>query len=482
VTQTDYRYYFEAGSGEQTIIHRFEIDGASTRYTASGAVPGSIHDQFSLDERAGIIRVSTTEQAWSRGIALPTAPPPATTPTEPAPGGPPRAEPDEPVSDAPMAGAELPPDAMDVVAPQPAPRPAPPPPDPNGPVSRVLTLGTSGDSLEVLGQTEEFGAGEQIFSTRFLGDKGYVVTFRQTDPLFVIDLADPADPHIVGELHIPGFSNYLFPLDDDHLFAIGRDATTEGVVQGLALQIFDVSDPTTPELAHRYVFPDQGDSPANVDHRAIAFHPDRGVVAFPHMSYLTGESTVEVFELSSATGFVRLGGMGMTDELDLDVCIQRYFGYPPGTAELDELRAQVENDPVWQRDILTSCRYGHIFRRGLFRDDFIYGISNTGVYVYDFTAIEAGAVGEVSLPAEVYADGGYGIGGIPGVATPPRMGAAAPVPDQGAGGSANVGSGGAAGGSFDNGGEAGAAGAAGGSFDNGGEAGAAGAAGGSFDE
>src|SRR5204863_1681553 len=142
--------------------------------------------------------------------------------------------------------------------------------------------------------------------TRFIGDRGYVVTFRQTDPLFVVDLADPTDPHVVGELSIPGFSNYLFPLDDDHLFSIGRDATAQGGVQGLALQIFDVTDPASPELAQRYVFPDPGDSPANVDHRAITFHPDRGVVAFAHQSYLTGESTLEVFELSSQTGFVRL--------------------------------------------------------------------------------------------------------------------------------------------------------------------------------
>src|SRR5690606_5739191 len=128
-------------------------------------------------------------------------------------------------------------------APDPA-RPSPPPRTTS--VSRVVTLGVDGDRLEVLGSTEDFGETERIFATRFIGDRGYVVTFRQTDPLFVIDLSDPADPHVTGELHIPGFSNYLFPLDDDHLFAIGRDATEDGRVQGLALQIFDVSDPAAP--------------------------------------------------------------------------------------------------------------------------------------------------------------------------------------------------------------------------------------------
>lgn len=327
-------------------------------------------------------------------------------------------------------------------APEPAPMPAPAPERPSS-VSRVVTLGTNGAALEVLGSTEDFGETEQIFATRFIGDRGYVVTFRQTDPLFVIDLADPADPRVVGELHIPGFSNYLFPLDDDHLFAIGRDATDQGVVQGLALQIFDVSDATVPTLSHRYVFPDQGDSPANVDHRAITFHPERGIVAFPHQSYLTGESTLEVFGLSSETGFTRLGGVGMSDAVDLDECLIKYYGLGPGP-ELDQLRAQLENDLVWQREILSSCRYGNYFRRGLFRDDFVYGVSNTGVYVYAVGAMEAGAVSQLALPTEVYDNRSYGVDGAPGVSAPPGraggappMPAAEPAPAGGAGGAAS---------------------------------------------
>jgi hypothetical protein len=436
ITQTDYRFTYDTDATLQTIIHRFDIGGTDTVYTASGAVRGTIHDQFSLDERDGVIRVSTTEQAAWRGggVALPMPPPSsaAPVPDDPAPptgtGGTGAAEPAEaPAMTVPDGEAtdEVPPDSVDTVAPEPSmPSPLPPEPVPTS-VSRVLTLGVNGDSLEVLGSTEDFGASEQIFATRFIGDRGYVVTFRQTDPLFVIDLADAADPRVVGELHIPGFSNYLFPLDDDHLFSIGRDATPEGFVQGLALQIFDVSNPAAPALAHRYVYPDVGDSPANVDHRAIAFHPDRGVVAFPHMSWQTGESTLEVFQISSATGFVRLGGMGMADELDVDQCIMRYFGYTEGP-ELDELRALVANDPLMQRDVLVSCRYGHVFRRGLFRDDFVYGISNTGIYVHDITEMAAGAVSSLSLPAEVY-DYGTGYGYVGGGSAPPAMASPAPV-------------------------------------------------------
>jgi hypothetical protein len=448
ITQTDYRYTYDAGSTEKTIIHRFEIGGNTTAYTASGAVPGTINNQFSLDERDGIIRVSTTEQpsGWfGGGVAVDVAtPPPSIAP-------PMQVAPDEPAGEpnigaagtgAAGAGGASSSDA-DVIGtggvaepgtdPAPVDLPVAPLP-PQGPVSvsRVVTLGTDGNTLEVLGSTEEFGQTERIFATRFIGDRAYVVTFRQTDPLFVIDLADPANPHVVGELHIPGFSNYLFPLDENHLFAIGRDATAEGFVQGLALQVFDVSDPASPALSAKYVYPEVGDSPANVDHRAITFHPDRNVVALPHLSYGTGESTLDVFQLEN-TSISRLGAVGMGDDIDIDVCLAKYFGYPAGSPELEDLRLQVAANASWQSEVLANCRYGNSFRRGLFRDDFVYGISNTGVFVYDMTEMGAGALSEVSLPAEVYENGGYARGGV----TPPGE----PLPDLPAnGGGSNSGS------------------------------------------
>jgi hypothetical protein len=441
ITQTDYRYSYDAGSTEQTIIHRFEIGGSTTTYTASGAVAGTIESQFSLDERDGIIRVSTTEQPRFSGRDVATI---GISPPSPSSAPPMQAPPDEPAgepnigaagagaagtgaagaggassSDADMIGtggvAEPP------IDPGPVDLPVAPLP-PQGPVSvnRVVTLGVYGNTLEVLGSTEDFGQTERIFATRFIGDRAYVVTFRQTDPLFVIDLADPADPHVVGELIIPGFSNYLFPLDESHLFAIGRDATAEGFVQGLALQVFDVSDPAHPALSAKYVYPDVGDSPANVDHRAITFHPDRNVVALPHLSYGTGESNLDVFEIEN-TSITRLGGVGMSDEIDVDLCLSKYYGYPAGSSELEALRAELAANPTWQAELLMSCRSGNSFRRGLFRDDFVYGISNTGVFVYDLTEMGAGALSEVSLPAEVYAEGGYALGGV----TPPG----GPLPD-----------------------------------------------------
>ncbi|MEO8184874.1 MAG: beta-propeller domain-containing protein [Deltaproteobacteria bacterium] len=387
VTQTDYRYELVKGSTQQTLIHRFDIDGAATSYVASGAIEGTIHDQFSLDERDGVIRVATTEQNFAAfqggGMAVPTP-----TPLQP----------------------------VDAIAPV---RPA------NGLVNRVVTLGTDGDQLVQLGSTADFGTSESIYSTRFIGDLGYVVTFRQTDPLFVIDLSDPKLPHVVGELKVPGYSSYLFPMDDDHLFAIGQDATPQGTVTGLSLSIFDVSNPASPALAQRYTFPESGASPANVDHRAINFHKNGNVVAFPYQRYDTGASTLEVFQLSAASGFTRLGGMAET--LDFERCASEYYGYPPELAE--SIAAQ--NGSEWRAQVLANCGWSKQFRRGLFRDDFVYGISNTGVYAYNLGAMAAGAVGQLSLPREVYSNAQSGSmgGGSTGIGmAAPTTTAAPPKP------------------------------------------------------
>jgi uncharacterized secreted protein with C-terminal beta-propeller domain len=397
VTQTDYRWQLGTSQSEQTVIHRFDIDGASTRYTASGFVAGTINDQFSLDELDGVIRVSTTENRWN-GVAVPVAP----TPT--------------PVTG--VAGAA----GAATVAPV------------NGPVNRVVTLGTDGNTLVRLGETEDFGLTERIYSTRFIGDKGYVVTFRQTDPFFVVDLADPTNPHVVGELKIPGFSNFLFPLGPDHLFAIGQDANAQGIVQGLALQIFDVSDPTNPVLAApKYVFPEQGASLANVDHRAITFHAEQDLVSFPYQSYETGESRLEIFRVSPTDGLSRLGEMDANvTPPTLNECLVR-MGYGTDPATL----ADIDANPEYRAAILRDCRSyyygGPQFRRGVFRDDVVYGISTTGVYAYPLAGLSGAPIAQVSLPPEVYDNQGYGYA-TPGEAVPPLAPAAPPSMGSASGG------------------------------------------------
>jgi len=116
--------------------------------------------------------------------------------------------------------------------------------------------------------------GEDVYAVRFFGDKAYVVTFQRTDPLYVLDLADPLQPKIAGELALPGFSTYLHPVGDGLLFGFGRDATEAGVQLGLKAALFDVSDPVNPETLGEVSIGNRDSwSDASYDHRAFSFLP-----------------------------------------------------------------------------------------------------------------------------------------------------------------------------------------------------------------
>ena len=141
--------------------------------------------------------------------------------------------------------------------------------------------------MKVVGKITGIAPGETIYSARFMGDKGYLVTFEQIDPLFVIDLSNPRAPKILGELKIPGFSNYLHPLDENHLLGIGQNTQVrsyEGkefvVTNGMKLAIFDVSDVSNPKEKHAEIIGGSGTySEALYNHKAVFFY--QGVLAFP---------------------------------------------------------------------------------------------------------------------------------------------------------------------------------------------------------
>ena len=103
-----------------------------------------------------------------------------------------------------------------------------------------------GDRLVETGRLDGLGKGERIFAVRYFGDLATVVTFRQTDPLYTVDLSDPAAPRLAGELKVPGFSSYLHPVGDGRLLGVGQDADAEGRTTSLQLSLFDVSDPASP--------------------------------------------------------------------------------------------------------------------------------------------------------------------------------------------------------------------------------------------
>jgi len=155
-------------------------------------------------------------------------------------------------------------------------------------LNSVYVLKQEGQSLEVVGSATDLARGEQIFAARFLGDRGYVVTFEQVDPLFVLDLSDPTAPAVTGELKITGFSNYLHDVGDDFLLGLGRDADpVTGLYQDPQVSLFYVGIPTNPTLADRYTMHTGRAGGMNLfdDHHAISYFPEHQILAVPIPSY-----------------------------------------------------------------------------------------------------------------------------------------------------------------------------------------------------
>lgn len=144
--------------------------------------------------------------------------------------------------------------------------------------------------LNIVGKVENIAKGERIFAARFIGKTAYLVTFEQTDPLFVINLDDPKEPFIAGELKIPGFSNYLHPVSDTLLLGIGQNGNEDGTLPGVKLSLFDVSDPKNPKEADTYIIQGECYSEASNDHRAVMLYPEKGLFGIPVMRYITGEN------------------------------------------------------------------------------------------------------------------------------------------------------------------------------------------------
>jgi hypothetical protein len=120
---------------------------------------------------------------------------------------------------------------------------------------------------------------------RFVEDVGYVVTFRQVDPLYTLDLADPAAPRVVGELKIPGFSSYLHPIGDDLVLGVGQDASTDGRVRGAQVSLFDVSDLANPRRVHQHSFGRSTNLLAEHDHHAFLWWPATRLLVLPLSEY-----------------------------------------------------------------------------------------------------------------------------------------------------------------------------------------------------
>ena len=158
--------------------------------------------------------------------------------------------------------------------------------------SAVFALRRSGDSFERISAVGELGPGERIYAVRHVGELSYVVTFRETDPLYVLDFEDPLRPVLRGELKIPGFSTYLHPLGNGRLLGVGRDADpATGEVTGSQLSLFDISDPDRPTRTSQIELPGWAEIH---DHRAVLVWPAASTVALPGYLDSTGDSVLHV--------------------------------------------------------------------------------------------------------------------------------------------------------------------------------------------
>ena len=336
-TNWDFYWWWMGGSDIppiKTHIHKFPFDDSgNARYSASGEVLGYAINQFAYDEYDGYLRVATTDGfGWWNNEE-----------TE----------------------------------------------------SRVTVLREDEGTLQQVGEVAGLGLGEQIYAVRFIGDQGYVVTFRQVDPLYVLDLGDPADPRVVGELKIPGFSSYIHPLEPGYLLTAGRDATDEGQVGGVKIEIFDVTDPTDPKSVKTAVIGDGWNTWSDVlwDHKAFSFFPARNLLAIPVSGWMetqTGEgwwgqykSELALFRVTreSIEVMPSISHMDFFDDFGGNDHCRGYSGY-------------------WQAQIY----------RGLFVEDYVYSLSQLGMQVHDTRDMVSGAVAEVTLldpDSFSYYDWGY---------------------------------------------------------------------------
>lgn len=183
------------------------------------------------------------------------------------------------------------------------------------------------DTLLLVGSIENLAPDEQIKSARLMGDVGYFVTFRQTDPLFSVDLSDPKNPKVLGALKIPGFSTYLHPFGEGLLLGIGYDADeTTGWTECVKLSMFDVSDPSNVKEVHKHSLTDFTYTGVENDHKAALIDAEKGIIGFPVRGYgNTGEYNVYVvYGYDKEDGFYRLLSEGYAMDYNGDFYDLKY--------------------------------------------------------------------------------------------------------------------------------------------------------------
>lgn len=266
----------------KTNIIKFALNNGNIEFKTSKSIDGTLLNQFSMDEDNGYLRVVTTVNKYT-----------------------------ETRNDI-MSSIEF-----------------------NGTINNLYILDSN---LNITGSIENIAKGERVYSIRFHGDIGYFVTFKQVDPLFSVDLSNVNNPTILGQLKIPGFSEYMHPYKDNLLLGLGKEANENGELLGLKLSMFDTSDKTNLIEKHKLVLSDYKYSNIFYNHKALTILPDKNLIAFPC------DNSYVIFEYSENNGFIEKKTINFTT---------------------------LTNEYIYEGDV-----------RGVYADDFLYICTPLGITSY----------------------------------------------------------------------------------------------------
>lgn len=344
-----------------THIYKFRLDRGNVLYVGEGSVPGNVLNQFSMDEHNGYFRIATTKDAWTSA----------------------------------------------------------------GEYRSSNNLYVLDEQLKTIGTLEDLAPGERIYSARFLGGRAYMVTFRQVDPLFVIDLRSPTKPAVLGQLKIPGYSDYLHPYDDNHIIGFGKETVelpvkgmgkdaTMAYYQGMKIALFDVSDVSHPKEMFKEVIGDRGtNSELLYNHKALLFSKEKGLMAFP----------VELMEIQNKDQ-IEQGGFPAYGQF----VYQGAYVYGIDLNKGFTLRGRISH--LSQDDLAKSGQYGYDYgrtvRRILYAGNTLYTLSERMLKANDLGSLnERGSLTYPAPPENpvVYPYGGPAIDVAP--ASTPGSGPAA---------------------------------------------------------
>jgi hypothetical protein len=258
--------------------------------------------------------------------------------------------------------------------------------------SYVTVLSDQSGALVPVGQVAGLGAGQQIYSVRFVGDSAYVVTFRRVDPLYVLDLQSPTAPRVVGQLELEGYSSYLHPLGGGLLLGVGQDVGSGNEPSGAQLELFDVSSPSSPKLLQKTTLGSGSSSEVSYDHHAFLYWPATKLAVLP----------VQIYSNTVQPGGPPQPGVASTGSGSSTQSSQSFVGAigfhldQSGISELGQLTQDAVNGspPAITRSLVIGDR--------------LFTISDQGVMASSLSTLARQAF--VALPAPAVSPGSGGTG------------------------------------------------------------------------